>query len=109
MSHEMAEAAHLPIYDVEVSYKLQTATGSPIQIVGVVRFPLKIENVEEPLILESLVCKDVEGLNLGNQFLREYNCKLDFQEPAHLEIQGQQTLLRPRNCYLSEPTSDEFF
>jgi len=109
MSHEMAEAAHLPIHDVDVRYKLQTATGSPIEVIGVVRFPLKIENVNEPLILESLVCKEVEGLNLGNQFLREFDCKLDFKEPAHLEIQGQKTLLRPRNCYLSEPTNDEFF
>ena len=109
MSVELAEAAHLPIYDVDVGYKLQTATGSPVTIVGVVRFALKLESVNEPLAIASLVGKEVEGFSLGNQFLQEYGGKLDFHEPAHLEIQGQKTRLRPRDFYLNEPTSDELF
>ena len=109
ISKEIADSAGLTILKNDLNVRLQTATGTAIPIIGCTKFALKIENIPEPLILDALVCQGVENLNLGNKFLQEYSCKLNFGQTAKLQIGNNSTILRPRDFYLNENSSDKTF
>ena len=55
------------------------------------------------------MCKNVEGLNLGDTFLQEECGIVDFRHPACLKIDGSSIILRPRDFRLNDNSGDKIF
>ena len=110
MSNELAQSLGLQISELPSKIELRAANGSTVHIMGQVDFSLQLENSTETFALSALVCKNVESLNLGNDFLRKYAAALDFSTKMPvLRVAGQEVILRPRNFLLNTPTTDKLF
>ena len=109
ISEDIVKAAKLPVYKLNVGVKLSSASGSPIEVVGETTFKLRLENLDEPLLLKALVCPQIEGLNLGNRFLQEHRGIVDFRGTPCLELYDTKIKLRSRGFRLNDNSTDSLF